>query len=571
MKKLDKLILKAFIGPFILTLLVVIFILLLQALMRYFEDFIGKGLGMDVFAELLGYFSVSVTPMALPLAVLLSSLMTFGNLGEHFELTAIKGAGISLLRAMQPIFSFVVLLTLAAFYFNNYVVPKANLKAYSLLYDVKKTKPTLSLKEGSFYNGLPGYSIKVNKKEDNGLLRDMIIYDHSGQNGNTTVILADSGRMESFNNDRYLRIVMYNGNRYSKGSGTGNSKSNKPDQYSRYRFDKNEMIFSMESFDMNETDEDLFRTNRLMRNIDELHSDLDSLSSKKVNLLVANYGNNGRYHTYHLKEEMSAPKRLMDLKETYRKQKFVRDSVRNAFLAEQKPGVDQKVDQSTKSKEQVVPVKNKVGKPKVVLPEGNKKPKKIEKTRRKPGDAKLEKQMELETRVAGLDPDKIAEVGVELGKDKLVKKALKTALNQAKYVKGNIQVQANQVKKNLRDINVFENEIYKKYAMAVSCLVMFLIGAPLGAIIKKGGLGMPVLVSILFFILFYVFLTTGEKWSREGVVQPLVGIWMANVVLLPFGLFFLNQARKDARVFEADFYAVLFMKLKKRFLSTRKK
>jgi len=164
MKKIDKLILNSMIGPFILTFLVVVFILLMQNMLKYFDDIVGKDLGWDVLGQLLFYMGVFMTPVALPLAVLLSSLITFGNLGEHFELTAIKGAGISLLRALQPIFFFVLVLTVIAFYANNYLVPKAALEAYSLLYDIKQKKPALDLREGAFYMGIPDISIKVNKK-----------------------------------------------------------------------------------------------------------------------------------------------------------------------------------------------------------------------------------------------------------------------------------------------------------------------------------------------------------------------------------------------------------------------
>jgi lipopolysaccharide export system permease protein len=196
MKKLDKFIIKAFIGPFFLTFAVVVFIFLTQTIIKYFEYLVGKGLGWNVFVELLFYFSLNTVPIALPLAVLLSSLMTYGNLGEHYELTAIKSAGISLVRVLFPIFIFSILLTFAAFWFNNRVVPRANLKAFSLLWDVKQKKPSLSLKEGIFYKDLPGVSIKANKKlPDEKTLLDMIIYDHQENNGNTHIILADSAQM----------------------------------------------------------------------------------------------------------------------------------------------------------------------------------------------------------------------------------------------------------------------------------------------------------------------------------------------------------------------------------------
>ena len=210
MKKIDKLVIKSFVGPFLLTFVVVVFILLTQYMLKYFDDFVGKGLGAEVFAELLFYFSINMTPVALPLAVLLSSLMTFGNLGEHFELTAIKGAGISLTRALRPLFFFVTLISIVAFLSNNFVVPKANLKAYSLLYDIKQKKPALDIQEGVFYGGIPNFKIKINKKFPDGeTIKDVIIYDHSTGLGNRDVILADSGKMYTIKNDRYLMLELF--------------------------------------------------------------------------------------------------------------------------------------------------------------------------------------------------------------------------------------------------------------------------------------------------------------------------------------------------------------------------
>src|SRR5690606_34680014 len=222
MKKLDKLILGSFLGPFILTFLVVVFILLMQHMLKYFDDIIGKGLGFDVIGQLLFYFAVFMTPVALPLAVLLSSLMTFGSLGEHFELTAVKSAGISLLRAIQPIFFFVLILTVCAFYINNNLVPKAALEAYSLLWDIKQKKPALDIREGTFYNGIPDISIKVNEKFPDGItLKDVIIYDHRKHDGNKDVTVADSGKMYTILNERYLKLELFDGYNYTEGTSAG--------------------------------------------------------------------------------------------------------------------------------------------------------------------------------------------------------------------------------------------------------------------------------------------------------------------------------------------------------------
>lgn len=207
MKKLDKLILTAFIGPFLLTLLVIIFILLSRQMLYYFDDIIGKDLGGVVLTRFIFYFILLTIPVALPLAVLLSSLITFGNLAEHFELTAIKSTGISLLRVILPIFFFTIFLTAIAYWSNNYLAPRAALEAYTLLYDIRQKKPTLDIREGIFYNGLPDISIKVNRKftEDPAALKDIILYDHRNKEAED-LFVADSGRMYTIMNDRYLKF-----------------------------------------------------------------------------------------------------------------------------------------------------------------------------------------------------------------------------------------------------------------------------------------------------------------------------------------------------------------------------
>src|SRR5215204_5712293 len=252
MKKLDKLILSSFIGPFILTFLVVVFILLTQHMLKYFDDIIGKGLGIDVISQLLFYFAIFMTPVAMPLAVLLSSLIAFGNLGEHFELTAIKSAGISLVRILRPIFFFVLILTSLAFYANNNLVPKAALEAYSLLYDIKQKKPALELREGTFYRGIDNLSIKVNQKfpKDEQALKGVIVYDHRKNDGNKEVTIADSGRMYTILNERYLKFELYNGYNYIEGAGnerdlTGGQTRANNESMSRSKFSKTQVVFDL--------------------------------------------------------------------------------------------------------------------------------------------------------------------------------------------------------------------------------------------------------------------------------------------------------------------------------------
>ncbi|MEL6562088.1 MAG: LptF/LptG family permease [Bacteroidota bacterium] len=309
MKRLDLLILKSFIGPFILTTFVATFILLTQYMLKYFDDFVGKDLEPSVFAELILYFSINIMPDAIPLAILLSSLMTFGKLGEHFELTAIKSAGISLIRVLMPIGIFVSLVAVGVFFFINNVVPAANLKAYTLLYDIKNQKPALDIRAGQFYNGIEGYSIKAKEKyPDNRTLKDVIIYDHTAEKsnyrntGNLTVIVADSAIMHTVYNDRYLKLELYKGN-YYKEQRKGKVSQDLNSQYVRSNFDQMEMMFSLASFDFRESDVGIFQNNGKMKNMEELSSGIDSLNllmeqryqQLKLNILSK--------HPYHLSTE----------------------------------------------------------------------------------------------------------------------------------------------------------------------------------------------------------------------------------------------------------------------------
>src|SRR5690554_6029870 len=353
MKKLDKLILGSFIGPFLLTFIVVDFILLTVNMLKYFDEIFGKGLSFGVYMELISYFVISISPMALPLAVLLSSLMTFGNLGEHFELTAIKSSGISLLRALLPIGIFVVVLSFFAFLSNNYLVPKINLKTFSLLYDIRMKSPALDIKEGVFYNGIPNYSIKVNRKLDEVRLYDILIYDHTTGRGNTNVITADSGRMEPFFNDRYMTLVLYNGYSYQEGN-SQRGQHEKPVSFSRTRFAENQMVFSLDAFEMNRTPEDLWSNNRSIKNISQLKSDLDSMDREHNQWVYYNYINTGSVYSFFARDrEIQAPPDVRRKKEKYDSLQNIKiqeeiqarnDSMaqvqKEAFLAEGSIGVD---------------------------------------------------------------------------------------------------------------------------------------------------------------------------------------------------------------------------------------
>lgn len=487
MKKLDKLILTSFWGPFVITMSVVVFVFLMRIMIFYIDDFVSKDLNVMDYAQLFFFFSLITVPTALPLAMLLSSLMAFGNLGEFFELTAIKSAGISVVRAMLPMFIVAIGISIFSFFFNDRVSPWANLKGYSLLYDIKTTKATLKIKEGIFYNDLPGYSIKVDEKLENGKMIGMVIYKHNSRSyelGNTEIILADSGRMYAINENRYLVIELYNGTRYTDEQGSGSSRpvyistpagAQTPySNFNRQSFRHYRLTESLASFGMKRTDEGQFKYHEFMKNISDLTSTADSLRNSyqetKKNLVAGSQ----QYYSYNYRE-----------------------------------GTDKTIKSG----------------------------KWIDSLLTKPVSDSLKKDILMNTKAA--------------------------SNSMLSYIKS----QQDYLQAKLKDASKYELERHHKYTQALSCLIMFLIGAPLGAIIKKGGFGVPVLVSILFFILLYVLTNQGDKWVKEGLVAVPIGAWMANTILLSAGIYFIDRARSDSRLFDKDVYQMFFKRIKSKWAS----
>lgn len=466
LKKLDKLILKAFAGPFLLTFAVVQFILLTHTLLKYLDDIIGKDLGTGVLLQLLFYFSVLIVPVSLPLAVLLSSLMTYGNLGEHHELTAIKASGIALTRILRPVLLLTLGLAVGAFWFNETIVPRANLKAYSLLWDVRQQKLALDIREGVFYNGIPGYTIKVDKKtgENGDRLHGVMIYDHTPKSGSATMMLADSGRMFTRFNGAYLGLELFHGQNYIEQP---DAQDRAGASFVRQGFDHNVVTFSLASFDLGRTKEDLFKENRMMLNIPQLHAATDSVQ-KKLRL-----------------EQKKMPLQV---------------NAYYTFL---------RVDTTGRA-----------------------------------ANRKVEKLQ--------VAPKRLAAVTAPI---------IQQAINRTQNLKSFTASTAERLDDYARNSALFRIEVYRKYSQSVAVLLMFLIGAPLGSIIKKGGLGVPILVSILFFIVYYVLSIMGEKYGREFVMPVGLGMWMSNLVLLPAGLFFLYQAYNDSGLLELDFWRRLPQRL----------
>jgi lipopolysaccharide export system permease protein len=474
MKTLHKFILKSYVGPFVMTFFIAMFVFFMMFIFKYIDDFVGKGIGAGVLAELFFYFSLTTIPMALPLAILLSSLMTFGNLGEHFELSALKSAGLSLQRIMLPLIITVMLLSIGAFYFSNDILPNTNLKAGSLLYDVRESKPALLFKDGVFNNSIDGYSIRVGKKEKDGrTLRNIMIYDHTAMQGNNVVLSAQSGKMEETPDKMYLVLTLKDGVSYKEMA--DNEKDAQTHPLIRDKFEERVIRFDLSEFKMVRTNEDLFKNNYQMLNLTQLKTTVDSLDGK-------------------------IEKRKNEFGKQLRKSYYIRSA---GFI--ETPDLNAK--------------------------------------------------------------DSVKE-GLFAGFTKEEKmNIIETASNIARSAKAYSESVMNDYYADYYSMLKYDIEWHRKFTLSIACLVLFFIGAPLGAIIRKGGLGMPVVISVLFFITFHILSITGEKLAKEGNIPVWEGMWMATFVLLPIGIFLTYKATADSNLFDVtsylDWFKKLFMRKKK--------
>ncbi len=444
------------------------FILLMLFLFKYIDDLIGKGFEWYVILELLMYASATNVAMALPLAILLSSIMTFGSLGENYELVAIKSAGISLQRAMMPLIITVTMLSVGAFLFSDYMLPVANLKMGSLLYDVRNQKAAFLINEGIFNTSIPGYAIRVKKKDPDQTLHDVLIYERNTSSGNINVLMAKEGQMFITDDDQLLVLKLKNGKRYEETPGTSGNY-NPRQRFMRTEFKETEQRFDLSGFKLRRTDEELFKSNYAMLNLKQLNFYRDSFEMK---------GDSNLRSTY------------IDL--TLFSRLYRTDSL--------------------SPKTPVVPLK------------------------------KYKDVLQL------IPPDK-----------RLV--ALNSAKDQIRSVREILSRKELFMADNKVRLRGFLIELNRKFTLAMSCLVLFFIGAPLGAIIRKGGLGLPVVMSVLFFLLYHIISTIGEKSVKEGTLSPMLGMWIAIFSLSPLGAFLTYKATVDSVLFDLDYYKRWFKRL----------
>jgi lipopolysaccharide export system permease protein len=468
-KKLDKLIIKAFIGPFVATFFITLLVLVMQFFWLYIDDFVGKGLNVGVIFEFILYQSAALVPLALPLAVLLSSIMTFGNLGESYELVAIKSAGISLLRFMRPLFFVTLFICYIAFLFANNIIPVANLKSRTLLIDIVGSQPSFDLKEGVFYDKINGFSIKIGKKENDSVIRNIIIYEQNNALQDNFIIAAD-GIMRAAKNKRFLEFNLKNGTRYEE---RGSNTSGRTD-YIRLSFKEYSRLFDISNFGLKtRTSDTVYRNNAKMLSMRQLEVAMDSL--RKINARISKK----------VKDEVFLNVRFLNYLDSANR---VPDSVKK---------------KTYKSFDQLIP----------------------------------------DTIRSQINQQAANKVG-------MMKVANETAITQHKDDQYNMRVH--------------QIEWHRKIALSAACLVLFLIGAPLGSIIRKGGLGSPLVFAIVFFMVFYFSSTTGEKFAKTGTMLPFYGMWLSTFVLLPIATFLIYKAMRDSQLFSKEFYTRYIQRLRAR-------
>lgn len=472
-KKIYKLVLFSFLGPFVVTFFVCLFALLMHFLWKYIDDMAGKGLDMFVVAELLFYASAHFVPLALPLAVLLSSIMAFGNLSERSELIALKTAGVSLIRAMVPLFVTVFFLSLAALYFTNYVLPTANLKFGALLWDVRQKKPSLDIREGIFYSGLDGYIIRANERDDNtNVLHDVLIYDHSKSAGNQIVTRAKEAEMFTTPDERWLVMRLTDGIRYEEME--EDRKGNKTNPHSRLKFESYEIRFDLSGFQMKRTDEDLFKGHHQMLTIRQLKTSLDSMN---LNLLV--------------------------------KQKLIHDFVKPSFYILHDTTFFEHTD---------------------------------------PKAADLNPEIAL---IENIEP-------------RFRNNVINRSITHSRNVRRNLEMHSSEISILNQRISRFGVEWHRKFTLSFACIVLFLIGAPLGAIIRKGGLGMPTVIAVILFIIFHILSITFEKFARQQLIDPFLGMWIPVFILIPIGIFLTYKANVDSPILNKDAFVTYVKRLFKK-------
>ena len=480
-KKLYSYLIKSYLGTFFATFLVCLFVVLMQFLWRYVEEMVGKGLEVSVLAEFFFYAALSLIAMALPLAILLSSIITFGNLGEKLELLAMKAAGISLFRIMKPYIIFIAFISIGAFFYSNMAMPYIQTKLWTLLFSMKQKSPEVEIPEGSFYNGISGYHIYVREKDKKTkLLKDIMIYDFSRGFDNSVVLAADSARLKVASDKQSLILSLYSGESFENLKNNNRGKKNVP--YRRETYATKEVLIEFDA-NFNKVDESIMSNRYMGKNLIELSVAIDSM--------------------HHHKDSIANAYNVLYNKHFFDRGLLSRESIKVT---------DTITDYSTYNLGDLI------------------------------NEHPLSVQLEMVER----------------------------SLQQARRMKMDLPFIHGAVSSDVRRIHRFDIERHRKFTLSFACLVFFFIGAPLGAIIRKGGMGMPVVISIILFIIYYIIDNTGYKMAREGVWYVWQGVWLSSAVLFPLGITLTYMAATDKQM-EIPSFKVLWQRLKEIIQNKRNK
>ena len=478
-KRLDLFMLQTFLPLFLMTFFICLFIVMMQFLWMRIDELVGKGLGIDVIAELFFYAALSMVPLALPLAILLASLMTFGNLGEKFELTAMKASGVSLLRTMAPLTILMGLIATGAFFFQNDVIPVAQTKMWTLLFSIRQKSPELEIPEGVFYDQIPGYNIYVeSKNRETGVLHDMMIYDVSRGFDNASIILADSGHMSITPDKTHLFLRLWNGESFENLKDASANMRNVP--YRRESFDTKEIMLKFDA-NFNRMDEQGMRNQYVGKNMKELRASIDSITLR-VDSMGDSYGRSIRETPY-----------------------FNISYYRTVY--------------------------------------GDSGPVQV-----RQADVAMKKPLDIDSVFRG------STSGYALN-------YLNQALAKAQRMKQEYEYKSFTMVDDQKNIRVHARELHQKFTLSFACIIFFFIGAPLGAIIRKGGIGMPLVISVFLFIFYYIIDSTGKKLAKDGTLEVWEGMWLSSAVLLPLCIFFTYKAVNDSALFNQDAYVAFFRRL----------
>ena len=465
---------KSFIGTFIFTFFIAVFILLMQFLWTYLDDLVGKGLGFDVLGKLIFYTAITFVPMAMPLAILLSSLMCFGNLGEFYELVAMKASGISVWKIMRPLLIFSIAMSITAFVFSNNVLPVATLKSKTLLRDVRKQKMSFDIPEGMFYKGIDGYTIRAEKKgADGSTLYDMMIYDHTAYKGNVKVTIADSATIALAPSQKEVVFTLYHGYNYNEVIDDKEYKARRP--FEKMKFDKQYISFDISDFDMTQSDGSALKGHQSMLNISQLIVAIDSLEQSSVERHIS-YKNSFKNRLQHLSS------------------KDIISSTRN-------------------------------------------------------------KKVDIDTITVFKWP--LLDNFGENEKKSIINMSISATKNQI----DNIDLNIRDFERQETNIRKHQQVMHEKFSLSIACLLFFFIGAPLGAIIRKGGLGLPIVISVVFFVIYYIITITSQRIAVAGDMPIFLGVWLSSIIILPIGIFLTIKATTDSALLDRDSWKKTFRKI----------